>query len=110
MILARTLRELQFEVLEAVNGLEAARLMESGGEPVGLALVDWNMPEMSGYDLLLHLRSRPEWSSLVIVMVTTETDLDRMSAALAAGANEYVMKPFTREILVEKLQMAGVAV
>jgi two-component system chemotaxis response regulator CheY len=54
------------------------------------------------------LRQKPELSSLVVVMVTTETELDQMAAALEAGANEYVMKPFTKDILVEKLQLAGI--
>jgi two-component system chemotaxis response regulator CheY len=73
-----------------------------------LVLADWNMPEINGLDLLKRLRQNPELSSLVVVMVTTETELDQMVAALEAGANEYVMKPFTREILVEKLEMVGI--
>jgi two-component system, chemotaxis family, chemotaxis protein CheY len=75
---------------------------------VRLILADWNMPEVNGLDLLKRLRANPELASLVVVMVTTETELDQMAEALEAGANEYVMKPFTRDILVEKLQMAGV--
>jgi len=63
---------------------------------------------MNGLELLKRLRQNPELASLVVVMVTTETELDQMAAALEAGANEYVMKPFTKEILVEKLQMVGV--
>jgi len=55
--------------------------------------------------LLKRLRQDPELSSLVVIMVTTETELGQMVAALDAGANEYVMKPFTRDILVEKLQL-----
>jgi two-component system chemotaxis response regulator CheY len=77
---------------------------------VSLALVDWNMPEVNGFELLQQMRRNPELASVVVVMVTTETELDRMAAALEAGANEYVMKPFTREILVEKLQLAGIRV
>jgi two-component system chemotaxis response regulator CheY len=66
------------------------------------------MPEMDGLELLKRLRQKPELASLVIVMVTTETELGQMSAALEAGANEYIMKPFTKDILVEKLQLLGV--
>jgi two-component system chemotaxis response regulator CheY len=58
--------------------------------------------------LLKRLRQMPELSSLVVVMVTTETELTQMAAALEAAPNEYVMKPFTKEILVEKLRLAGV--
>ena len=73
-----------------------------------LVLADWNMPEINGLELLKRLRQDPELSSLVVVMVTTETELDQMAAALEAGANEYVMKPFTKDILVEKLQLVGI--
>ena len=108
MILAKTLKELGFEVCEAANGREALEVIEAQQGALTLVLADWNMPEINGLDLLKRLRQNPELSSLVVVMVTTETELDQMVAALEAGANEYVMKPFTREILVEKLEMVGV--
>jgi two-component system chemotaxis response regulator CheY len=108
MILSRTLKELGYEVREAADGREALEVMEADDNTVTLVLADWNMPEMNGLDLLKRLRQNPVFSSLVVVMVTTETEMGQMVAAIEAGANEYVMKPFTREILVEKLQMAGV--
>lgn len=107
MILARTLRSLGFEVREASNGREALELIDAEQLRVGLVLADWNMPEVNGFDLLKQLRGDPRYASTVIVMVTTETELDHMTAALEAGANEYVMKPFTTDIHVEKLQLAG---
>jgi len=108
MILARTLKELGFEVREAANGREALEVIETEKNAVTLVLADWNMPEINGLELLKQLRQKPELASLVVVMVTTETELDQMAAALEAGANEYVMKPFTKDILVEKLQLAGI--
>jgi two-component system chemotaxis response regulator CheY len=75
---------------------------------VKLALVDWNMPEINGLELLQRIRENPELSSLKVIMVTTETELDQMAAALEAGANEYVMKPFTKDILLEKLDLVGI--
>lgn len=108
MILARTLREIGLEVREAGNGREALEVIEAEQTQVTLVLADWNMPEVNGLELLKQLRQKPELSSLVVVMVTTETELDQMAAALEAGANEYVMKPFTKEILIEKLQMVGI--
>ncbi len=108
IILARTLGELGFEVREAANGREALEVIHAERPAVRLVLADWNMPEMNGLELLQRLRQDPELASLVVVMVTTETELDQMKAALEAGANEYVMKPFTREILVEKLHLAGI--
>jgi two-component system chemotaxis response regulator CheY len=107
MILARTLKELGYEVREAANGREALEVIEAEKSAVNLVLADWNMPEINGLDLLKRLRRDPELASLVVVMVTTETELDQMAAALEAGANEYVMKPFTKDILVEKLQLVG---
>jgi len=108
MILGRTLKELGFEVREASNGIEALAVMEVEKSSVTLVLADWNMPEMNGLELLKRLRQNSELSSLVIIMVTTETEVDQMVVALEAGANEYVMKPFTKNILVEKLQLVGV--
>ncbi|HXB69859.1 MAG TPA: response regulator [Candidatus Acidoferrales bacterium] len=108
MILSKTLKELGFEVREAANGLEALEVIAVEKTAVTLVLADWNMPEINGLELLKQLRQDPELSSLVVIMVTTETELDQMAAALEAGANEYIMKPFTKDILVEKLQMAGV--
>jgi len=108
MILAKTLREIGYEVIEAINGREALDIIETEKTPVALVLADWNMPEVNGLDLLKQLRHNPALSSLVVIMVTTETELDQMAAALQAGANEYVMKPFTRDILIEKLQLVGI--
>lgn len=108
MILARTLREIGYEVREAANGREALDVIQAEKTTLTLVLTDWNMPEINGLDLLKMVRQDSQLSSLVVVMVTTETELDQMAAALEAGANEYVMKPFTKEILVEKLERVGV--
>jgi two-component system, chemotaxis family, chemotaxis protein CheY len=108
MILARTLKEIGFDVCEAGNGKEAWDLMQVQRDSVNLILADWNMPIVNGLELVKLVRADPRFGSVAVVMVTTETEVDQMAAALEAGANEYVMKPFTKEILVEKLQMAGI--
>ena len=108
MILAKTLRDLGYEVVEAANGKEALEVIQIESASIGMVLADWNMPEINGLDLLKQLRQNPALSSLVVIMVTTETELDQMAAALQAGANEYVMKPFTKDILMEKLQLVGI--
>ena len=107
MILSRTLRELGYDVREAANGKEALELMAKEKSTVKLVLSDWNMPEINGLELLKRLRQDPDLSTLVVVMVTTETELDQMSAALEAGANEYVMKPFTKDVILDKLNLLG---
>jgi two-component system chemotaxis response regulator CheY len=109
-ILSKTLRELGFEVREAGNGIEALEVIQAEKAGVTLILIDWNMPEMNGLDLLKRLRENPKLSSLVVVMVTAETEMNRIAEALEAGANEYVMKPFTKDIIVGKLQLAGIQI
>jgi len=108
IIIRRILIDLGYEVLEATNGVHALEVIEPEKETVKLVLADWNMPEMNGMELLKRLRQDPDLSSLKIIMVTTETELTQMASALEAGANEYVMKPFTKDILREKLELAGV--
>jgi two-component system chemotaxis response regulator CheY len=108
IILRRILAEIGYEVCEAANGREALQVMDAEKDAVSLVLADWNMPEMNGLELVSELRQRPEFSKLKIVMVTTEAELGHMTSALQAGANEYVMKPFTKEILREKLEYVGI--
>lgn len=102
-MVGRILRELGFEVAEAANGREA--LARLAAAPPDLALVDWNMPELDGYELLCVVRRNPDWASVRILMVTTETEMSRMVRALEAGADEYIMKPFTTDVIREKLEL-----
>ena len=103
------LQSLSFEVQEAANGKEALDLVNQE-KPFELALVDWNMPEMNGYELLCALRKDSAYDTMRIMMVTTETEMSQVVKALEAGANEYVMKPFTKEMILEKLNLMGLAV
>ena len=106
-IIRKMLGEIGFEVLEAGHGLEALqRLKES--EQVDVMLIDWNMPEMNGYDFLCAVRANNKFNDVPLMMVTSETEMTQMARALAAGANEYVMKPFSKEVIVEKLNLLGV--
>ncbi len=105
-ILRRALEQCGFEVLEAVNGRDAVERLAMMRIP-DLALVDWNMPEMTGIEFVIAIRSDKNYNAMRIVMVTTETEMEQVERALKAGANEYVMKPFTREVLVDKLTLLG---
>jgi two-component system chemotaxis response regulator CheY len=109
-ILAATLGELGFVVCQAENGRDALETLDRDREadPVTLALVDWNMPEMNGLEFVKRLRADPRNAGVVVVMVTTETAVEQMMEALAAGANEYVMKPFTKDVIQDKLRLLGV--
>jgi two-component system chemotaxis response regulator CheY len=106
LILGRMLKELGFDVAEATNGREGLAHIEGGLDPL-LVLVDWNMPEMSGIEFVEAVRRPPFSSTARLVMVTTETELPQVVRALAAGADEYVMKPFTKESIFEKLLLLG---
>ena len=107
-ILAGILQELKFEVYEAGDGVAALELLRELGCP-DLAMVDWNMPHMNGYDFARLIRTQVAYDEMKIMMVTTECDVDQVEAALRAGVDEYVMKPFTSEVIAEKLQLLGVA-
>ena len=107
-ILGDTIRSLGFEVWEAANGREALDRLEEVGAPVRLMLVDWNMPIMNGLEVVSQVRLDKRFQSSLLLMVTTETAVDQMVKALDAGANEYIMKPFTKEVIVDKLRILGV--
>lgn len=103
-IVGKTLRELGMEVVEAAHGREGLdRLQEASG--FDLVLVDWNMPEMNGLEFIQAVRSQRAYDSVRIMMVTTETEQAQVMRALEAGADEYLMKPFTREVLIAKLSL-----
>ncbi len=106
VILQRMLGELGFDAREAANGREALERLRTG-EPVELALVDWNMPEMNGLELVRAVRGDGTMAGIKLMMVTTETELHQVMRALEAGADEYIMKPFTREVVAEKLALLG---
>ena len=108
MILSKTLKDVGYQVCEACNGREALSVLEREKADISLVLVDWNMPQMNGLEFVRQLRADPRYASVVLVMVTTETEVEQMAKALEAGANEYVMKPFTKEIIEDKLRMLGV--
>jgi two-component system chemotaxis response regulator CheY len=103
---AGILKDLGFETAEACHGKDALEKLQADPLP-DLAVVDWNMPEMDGLELVKELRRDQRYSNVVVLMVTSESDAGRTQLALSAGANEYLMKPFQRECLVDKLRLVG---
>lgn len=89
------------EVLEAGDGLEALAILEA--KKVGLVLSDVNMPKMDGLQFLTSVRSRPDWSSIPVIMITTEGSQAKVMEAVQLGAQGYVRKPFTAEQIKEKI-------
>lgn len=106
LILTRFLAKMGFQVVEAANGREALKRLREMGR-ADLVLVDWNMPEMNGVDFVRSVRADHSFDDLPLVMVTTNTELEHVAEALEAGANEYVMKPFTMDVIREKLGLLG---
>lgn len=106
-ILGRILSRNGFTVCEAADGLQALKALDGEAADISLLCADFNMPEMDGIELLKAVRAIPKFGSLACVMITTETHLETVSAALQVGA-EYIMKPFTSDMVVEKLRMMGV--
>jgi len=104
MVISRNLAQLGYEVCAAADGSDALALLNQN---ISVILVDWNMPKVNGLEFLQTLRADSRYDSVKVVMVTTETEVGQMVKALAAGANEYVMKPFTQEILTDKLRILG---
>ena len=107
MILCRALTGLGFEVDQAGDGEQALAVMRSGGELPDVCLIDWNMPVMNGLEFIVEVRKQREWRQITLMMVTTESEHSQIVRALAAGAHEYVIKPFTTEAIADKLSMLG---
>jgi two-component system, chemotaxis family, chemotaxis protein CheY len=102
----RMLAELGFEVFEAGDGAEALQAMSRLG-PVELVLLDWNMPYVDGLWFLRSLRKEAIYKDVLVVMATGNTDMASVQQALGEGANEYLMKPFTQPLLLDKLTILG---
>ena len=99
------LEDMDFQITEAGDGEQA---LESCRETMPDAvLLDWNMPVMDGYEFLGNLRRMPGGDAPKVVFCTTENDMDHISRALHAGANEYIMKPFDKDIVAAKFQEIG---
>jgi two-component system chemotaxis response regulator CheY len=105
-IIGGALRKLGYETVEAADGVEALKALETGPLP-DLATVDWNMPVMDGLTFVTQVRANRDYRALTLMMVTTEAEHGQIVRALAAGAHEYLIKPFTVESLEEKLSLLG---
>lgn len=103
----RILEDMRFQIEEAGDGRQA--LQACRRQMPDAILLDWTMPVMSGIDFLRWLRSEPGGDKPRVVFCTTENDVERISEALEAGADEYMMKPFDGDILHSKFVEAGLA-
>ena len=106
MILRRIMRSAGFDVAEAEDGQQGLDALASGPLP-DIALVDWNMPRVDGLSFVQAVRDNPAWRSVTLMMVTTESEHGQVVRALAAGAHEYIIKPFTADAILDKLELLG---
>lgn len=109
-ILSGIVKDLGYDVVQAGDGKEGYEKVQEHKGEFSFVLVDWNMPVMNGLEFIKAVRADSEYGEMTLIMVTTETEPSRMAQALIAGVDEFVMKPFTKEVLVDKLRLVGVPV
>ncbi len=100
------LEEIGFEIVEAESGPAALKLLETDKDVIA-AFVDILMPEMDGFELICKIRENKEYENIMLIMVTTETEIDQVEKALEFGANEYIMKPVMKDVIQSKLAILG---
>ena len=105
MVARRILEDFNFEIVEAADGQQALDACDAAMPDA--ILLDWNMPVMSGIDFLRLLRERSGGDAPVVVFCTTENDMRHIREAIEAGANEYIMKPFDKDIIESKFTQVG---
>ncbi|SFP05377.1 chemotaxis response regulator CheY [Hydrogenimonas thermophila] len=104
-IIKNTLGRLGYkDLLEAEDGVQAWELMQEHKDEIGVLITDWNMPNMNGLELVKKVRGDGSFEDIPIIMVTTEGGKGEVITALKAGVNNYIVKPFTPQVLKEKLE------
>ena len=99
-IVAKTVALAGYEAVHAANGKEALNALETYGREIRLVLLDWNMPELSGIDVLKNMRADDRYKNIPVLMVSTESEEDKIREAIRAGAQGYLTKPFTPDQLI----------
>jgi two-component system chemotaxis response regulator CheY len=103
-IIVNTLSRLGYkDVVQAADGAEAWDALQANPD-VGVVITDWNMPNMNGLELVKKIRAQDKYKAMPIIMVTTEGGKKEVIIALKAGVNNYIVKPFTPQVLKEKLE------
>lgn len=106
-LVSKICRELGFtDIVEASDGAKAWELVSDSASTIGLVISDWNMPNSTGLDLLKRIRGSQKHAKLPFIMVTAEAEIQQISEALQSGVTDYVVKPFTADVLKQKLENA----
>lgn len=108
-LVTRALQDMGFTVSEATNGEEALVSLLTDGPPE-LIILDWNMPVMDGLEFLKRMRKVDKFAPVKVVMLTARNEMEAVMTAVGAGANEYLMKPFTPDLLEDKIRMTGLSI
>jgi two-component system chemotaxis response regulator CheY len=104
-LVTKTCKELGFsQITDAADGALAWQAIQNANPPIGLIISDWNMPNTSGLDLLKRVRADSRFGKLPFIMVTAEAEQGQIMEAVKSGVSNYVIKPFTADILKEKLE------
>jgi two-component system chemotaxis response regulator CheY len=103
-IIQNAVKPIGYEVLQACNGKEALDLLATHGPSVELVLLDWNMPVQDGYETIKQIKANDTYNHLCILMISTESEDDKVDQALSAGANGYLAKPFSEDELAAKIE------
>jgi two-component system, chemotaxis family, chemotaxis protein CheY len=102
-IIGRSVDVMGYGFLEASNGVEAMNVIERNRDDIALIILDVNMPEMDGFEVLSRLKGNPKYQSIPVMMLTTETERDKIVKAVQAGAVNYICKPFQQDDLTVKI-------
>lgn len=103
-IIEKTVQQMGYEAVHAGNGQEALDILAKQADDVELVLLDWNMPVMDGHDTVLNIKKNKAYDHLCIIMISTESEDEKIDQVLAAGANDYLAKPFSQEELSTKIK------
>mgnify|MGYP004703775039 CR=1 FL=1 len=103
-IIEKTVASIGYQTMPADNGREALNILETDGQDIKLVLLDWNMPVLNGIDVIKSMRGDERFKSIPVLMVSTETEDDKIKEALSAGAQGYLAKPFTPNQLIEAIR------
>lgn len=105
-IVAKAVASIGFETVLATNGKEALDILETDEKDINLVLLDWNMPVMNGIDVIKNMRGNDRFKRIPVLMVSTESEGERIQEAISAGAQGYLTKPFTADQLIEAIHQA----
>jgi two-component system chemotaxis response regulator CheY len=108
LVIGRCLADFDFQAVDAVDGVDGLHCLKNAPQ-FDVLLVDWGMPGLNGLDFMRQVREVPAYASTPIIMISGLSSQDRIDEAIAAGANAYIVKPFTKQALAAKFDLLGIA-